>query len=330
MEDDALRAIAGHANGDARVALNVLELAAAVAGAVPVGSRAHPLPPDGHHRPRPPHPGAPATDPSTTTRTVRSTSISSPPCTSRCATAIPTPPSTGWRAWSRPGRIPLYIARRLVRFASEDIGNADPRALSLAVAAKDAVHFIGMPEGNTALAQAAIYLAVAPKSNAVYRAYGEAARDAHESRAAPVPLHLRNAPTRLDEGPRLRKGLRVRARPRGGRDIDDVSPRRSRRPTLLSARLTGVWRRRSASVSPPAGRHQPRTAADATGDDIDMPGILYYVGRFLQLLAMSLLLMAIMTAGPLGPSPRIFGAGVAVFVVGWLLVRQTGGGAQGP
>ena len=69
------------------------------------------------------------------------------------------------------GEDPLYIARRLVRFASEDIGNADPQALSIAIAAKEAVHFIGMPEGNTALAQAAIYMAVAPKSNAVYRAY---------------------------------------------------------------------------------------------------------------------------------------------------------------
>ena len=69
------------------------------------------------------------------------------------------------------GEDPLYIARRLVRFASEDIGNADPQALTVAVAAKDAAHFIGMPEGNTALAQAAIYLATAPKSNAVYMAY---------------------------------------------------------------------------------------------------------------------------------------------------------------
>jgi putative ATPase len=95
------------------------------------------------------------------------------------------------------GEDPLYIARRLVRFASEDIGNADPQALVVAVAAKDAVHFIGMPEGNTALAQAAIYLATAPKSNAVYVAYGAAASDAHQQAADPVPLHLRNAPTKL-------------------------------------------------------------------------------------------------------------------------------------
>jgi putative ATPase len=95
------------------------------------------------------------------------------------------------------GEDPLYVARRLVRFASEDIGNADPQALTVAVAAKDAAHFIGMPEGNTALAQAAIYLATAPKSNAVYTAYGAAAADAHTQAAEPVPLHLRNAPTKL-------------------------------------------------------------------------------------------------------------------------------------
>jgi putative ATPase len=95
------------------------------------------------------------------------------------------------------GEDPLYVARRLVRFASEDIGNADPQALTVAVAAKDAVHFIGMPEGNTALAQAAIYLATAPKSNAVYEAYTGAAHDAQNDVADPVPLHLRNAPTKL-------------------------------------------------------------------------------------------------------------------------------------
>jgi putative ATPase len=95
------------------------------------------------------------------------------------------------------GEDPMYIVRRLVRFASEDIGNADPQALVVAVAAKEAVHFIGMPEGNTALAQAALYLATAPKSNAVYEAYNRAADDAHQQVAQPVPLHLRNAPTKL-------------------------------------------------------------------------------------------------------------------------------------
>jgi len=95
------------------------------------------------------------------------------------------------------GEDPKYVARRLIRFASEDIGNADPQALTIAVAAKDAVHFIGMPEGNTALAQAVLYMATAPKSNAVYMAYNEAADAAKRDFAAPVPLHIRNAPTAL-------------------------------------------------------------------------------------------------------------------------------------
>ncbi|MCC7008967.1 MAG: replication-associated recombination protein A [Acidobacteria bacterium] len=98
------------------------------------------------------------------------------------------------------GEDPLYVARRLVRFASEDVGLADPRALEIALAAKDAVHFLGMPEGNTALAQCVAYLAAAPKSNAIYVAYGAAAADALEDVASPVPLHLRNAPTSLMKG----------------------------------------------------------------------------------------------------------------------------------
>ena len=105
--------------------------------------------------------------------------------------------STGWRGCSRPARIRSTSRGALIRFASEDIGNADPQALTITVAAKDAVHFIGMPEGNTALAQAAMYLATAPKSNAVYMAYGAAAEAAKTDVASPVPLHLRNAPTKL-------------------------------------------------------------------------------------------------------------------------------------
>ena len=93
------------------------------------------------------------------------------------------------------GEDPLYIARRLVRFASEDIGLAEPGALAQTIAAKEAFHFIGIPEGKLALAQAVVYLAAAPKSNAVYRAYGAAAKDALEDATEPVPLHLRNAAT---------------------------------------------------------------------------------------------------------------------------------------
>jgi putative ATPase len=95
------------------------------------------------------------------------------------------------------GEDPLYVARRLVRFASEDVGLADPQALVLAMAAQQAVHFVGLPEGALALAELVVYLASAPKSNAVYVAYGEAVRDVLETRAEPVPLWIRNAPTRL-------------------------------------------------------------------------------------------------------------------------------------
>jgi putative ATPase len=95
------------------------------------------------------------------------------------------------------GEDPLYIARRIVRMAIEDIGLADPQALPLAMAAQQAVHFIGQPEGDLALAEAVVYLCQAPKSNAIYRAYGAALKDVQQTRNEPVPLHLRNAPTRL-------------------------------------------------------------------------------------------------------------------------------------
>jgi len=95
------------------------------------------------------------------------------------------------------GEDPRYVARRLVRFASEDVGLADPQALVQALAAKDAVHFIGLPEGSLALAQAVVYLATAPKSNALYQAYGQVRSDIAEKPAEPVPLAIRNAPTAL-------------------------------------------------------------------------------------------------------------------------------------
>jgi len=98
------------------------------------------------------------------------------------------------------GEDALYVARRLVRMAVEDIGLADPQALALCVAARDAVDFIGMPEGNLALAQAAVYLAIAPKSNALYTAYSDVLQDVERTAAEPVPLHLRNAPTGLMKG----------------------------------------------------------------------------------------------------------------------------------
>ena len=95
------------------------------------------------------------------------------------------------------GEDPLYIVRRLIRFASEDVGNADPAALTLCVAAMQACHFVGMPECELALAQAVTYLAAAPKSNALYAGYGEVKSDVRKYGALPVPMHIRNAPTRL-------------------------------------------------------------------------------------------------------------------------------------
>jgi putative ATPase len=95
------------------------------------------------------------------------------------------------------GEDPLYLARRMVRMASEDIGLAEPGALAITLAAKEAFDFLGAPEGNLALAQAAVYLSLAPKSNALYTAYGDVQEDVQKTEADPVPLHLRNAPTGL-------------------------------------------------------------------------------------------------------------------------------------
>ena len=106
------------------------------------------------------------------------------------------------------GDDPLYVVRRLVRFASEDVGLADPQALELAMAAQQAVHFIGMPEGALALAELTVYLALAPKSNALYRAYNEARADVGSTRNDPVPMHLRNAPTRFMKEAGFGKGYR--------------------------------------------------------------------------------------------------------------------------
>jgi len=106
------------------------------------------------------------------------------------------------------GEEPAYVARRLMRVASEDVGLADPQALVQAVATQQAVHFIGLPEGKLALAQLVVYLAAAPKSNAVYKAYGQAAQEALTTAAEPVPLWIRNAPTGLMKHLGYGKGYR--------------------------------------------------------------------------------------------------------------------------
>jgi putative ATPase len=193
---EAVSAIARHANGDARAALNTLELAATVARSAARRSRGAAR--DGEAR----------IDLEVLSRIVERRSLLYDKTGEEHYNLISAlhksmrnsdpDASVYWLArMVEAGEDPLYIARRLVRFASEDVGLADPQALALAVAAKEAVHFIGMPEGNTALAQAVVYLAVAPKSNAMLRAYGAAAADAHQDVAEPVPAHLRNAPTPL-------------------------------------------------------------------------------------------------------------------------------------
>ena len=184
---DALRAIAQHANGDARAALNLLELSVAAA---------------------PNAEGRRTVDVRRVEQSIQRRALLYDKGGEEHFNLISAlhksmrnsdpDASVYWLArMLEGGEDPLYIARRLVRFASEDVGNADPQALVVAVAVKEAAHFLGMPEANTAFAQAVTYLATAPKSNAVYVAYSRAARDAHERAAEPVPLHLRNAPTSL-------------------------------------------------------------------------------------------------------------------------------------
>ena len=134
------------------------------------------------------------------------------------------------------GEDPMYIARRLVRFASEDVGIADPAALGYAIDAMQAVHFVGLPEGKLALGQITVYLAQAPKSNALYRAYAEVAEDVAKTRNKPVPLQLRNAPTRLMKDLDYGKGYRyAHQEPNRVADMqclpDNLADRRYYRPT---------------------------------------------------------------------------------------------------
>lgn len=124
------------------------------------------------------------------------------------------------------GEDPLFIARRMVIFASEDIGNADPRALSVALGVKDSVHFVGMPEGFIPLSQGAAYLATAPKSNASYMAYKTAKKDIKETGALPVPLHIRNAPTKLMKGLGYGKDYQYPHDYEGGHVEEDYLPER--------------------------------------------------------------------------------------------------------
>ena len=186
---EVLQHIIDYCQGDARIALNTLEMAVMM---TPPDTKRQAIA-DCFSRGR----GACRKKCCSMISQARSTITLSPPCTRACAEAIPDA-SLYWLArMLEAGEDPLYIARRLIRFASEDVGNADPQALLIAIAAKDAFHFIGHPEGELALAQVTLYLATAPKSNAVYSAYGKAKKEIMQTGSLPVPLHIRNAPTAL-------------------------------------------------------------------------------------------------------------------------------------
>jgi putative ATPase len=207
VADDALDYLAKTADGDARTALNVLELAvttAPPAAADGAGARAHA---DGARddagRRRVDLPAMQEAFARKSLLYDRAGEEHFNIISALHKSVRNSDPDAGlyWLArMLEAGEDPLYVARRLVRFASEDVGLADPQALVQAMAAQQAVHFIGMPEGALALAQAVVYLAAAPKSNALYRAYGDAAGDALNTRAEPVPLWIRNAPTPLMKG----------------------------------------------------------------------------------------------------------------------------------
>lgn len=217
LDGDAKEALVGLANGDARASLNMLELCSGVAEAGKI-----------------------------TLETVRSAIqqrsvlydkggeqhydlISA---LHKCVRDSDIDASLYWLArMLEGGEDPLYIARRVIRMATEDIGLADPHALTVTLAAQQAVHFQGMPEGALALAEAVAYVAQAPKSNAIYVAYKAAQADVRETRNDPVPIHLRNAPTRL------MKELGYGAGYQYAHDSEDALVEQEHLPTTLRGRI---------------------------------------------------------------------------------------------
>jgi putative ATPase len=263
--DDVLRQIAAYSSGDARSAYNVLEVAAALVDrAVPNESQKTQAPLKGKR-------GAPSKLGEITSEIVQDAlqkrvllydkageeHYNLISALHKSVRNSDPDASLYWLArMLEAGEDPLYIARRLVRMSVEDIGLADPNALALCVAARDAFDFIGIPEGNLALAQAAVYLALAPKSNALYTAYGDVQQDVERTAAEPVPLHLRNAPTGLMKDLGYGKGYQY-AHDLAGKVADmqclpeNLKDRRYYQPTdegaekLLRERLEQIRRARS-------------------------------------------------------------------------------------
>jgi putative ATPase len=213
-EDDALKVIAGYANGDVRRAYNVLEAATRLAASAGQTSLDGQLVADAVQQKTLLYDKSGEEHYNLISALHKSIRNSDPDA------------ALYWLArMLRSGEDPMYLARRLVRMASEDIGLAAPEALNLTLSARDSMDFLGSPEGDLALAQAAVYLALAPKSNALYTAYGAVTRDVEQTRAEPVPLHLRNAPTRLMESLDYGKGYRYAHDEHGAvSDMDCLPP----------------------------------------------------------------------------------------------------------
>lgn len=213
-EDDALKVIAGYANGDVRRAYNVLEAATRLAASSGQTSLDGQLIADAVQQKTLLYDKSGEEHYNLISALHKSIRNSDPDA------------ALYWLArMLRSGEDPMYLARRLVRMASEDIGLAAPEALNLTLSARDSMDFLGSPEGDLALAQAAVYLALAPKSNALYTAYGAVTRDVEQTRAEPVPLHLRNAPTRLMESLDYGKGYRYAHDEHGAvSDMDCLPP----------------------------------------------------------------------------------------------------------
>jgi len=212
--EDALRVIAGYSNGDVRRAYNVLEAAVRLAASAGQISLDGQLIADAVQQKTLLYDKSGEEHYNLISALHKSIRNSDPDA------------ALYWLArMLRSGEDPMYLARRLVRMASEDIGLAAPEALNLTLSARDSMDFLGSPEGDLALAQAAVYLALAPKSNALYTAYGAVTRDVEQTRAEPVPLHLRNAPTRLMESLDYGKGYRYAHDEEGAvSDMDCLPP----------------------------------------------------------------------------------------------------------
>jgi putative ATPase len=268
--DDVLKKIASYTSGDARSAYNVLEVAAGLAKS-----------------PKPARSGAPDQEgaPEITDEIVRDalqkrillydkTGEEHYNLISALHKSVRNSDPDASLYWLgrmlEAGEDPLYVARRVVRMAVEDIGLADPNALSLCMAARDAVDFIGMPEGNLALAQAVVYLSVAPKSNALYTAYGDVQRDVEETSADPVPLHLRNAPTALMKGLGYGKGYQyahdveskvanIECLPENLRGRVYYQPTNEGIEKRIRERLEEIKRRRSQAAAPDPTQAEDRS-----------------------------------------------------------------------